>query len=135
MHCKDLWPQSWNTYIEKQSRNGSVALYVDHAEEIGELALSRAHEEEPEMEEIHGSVPKVTRLTQSGLNTVSESLAITDVHLKAGLLDHGKKQSWLFWSILRWQLFNAIAHWLWKYHAVTEILKDPVFLIVNFLES
>lgn len=35
------------TDVEEQRRNGGVAVDMDHAEVVGQVALSGAHEEEP----------------------------------------------------------------------------------------
>lgn len=42
------------TDVEEQCRNGSVAVDVDHAQVVGQVALSGAHEEEPFEEQTWG---------------------------------------------------------------------------------
>ena len=36
------------TDVEEQGRDGCVAFDVDHAQDLGQLALPRPHEEQPE---------------------------------------------------------------------------------------
>lgn len=35
------------TDVEEEGRNGSVAMDVDHAQEVRQVSLSGAHEEQP----------------------------------------------------------------------------------------
>lgn len=36
-----------DTDVEEQGRDGGVAVDVDHAQEVGQVALSGAHKEQP----------------------------------------------------------------------------------------